>query len=183
MKRLLTIVTFCALISVPAISQTEKGWRSVGGTGMLRLDFKTPSTYFALQPEIYWFVANNFALGTDFGVGFSSIKSNDSNFTSGVNAYVTPGLRYYFRDTEKKWRPYLFGNGGFEMYADHMKINNVKSNSNGSGFRGYAGAGLGWFFNEHAAFDMRLHLIDYTRSNAEFNPTFTIGIQAFFDHN
>jgi hypothetical protein len=41
---------------------------------------------------------------------------------------------------------------------------------------------LDWFFNEHAAFDVRLHLIDYTRETAEFNPTFTIGLQAYFHH-
>lgn len=184
MKRLLTITILISTLSISAFAQTDKGWRSVGGSGMLRLDFTTPTnTYFGLAPEIYWFVADKFAIGTDFGFGFNSSKTNDSTSFNGVDAYVTPGLRYYFRDVEKKWRPYGFLNGGFEVYANTSRFNYISTKSSGSGFRGYAGLGLAWFFNEHAAFDIRLHAFDYTRNDIEFNPTFTIGIQAFFHHD
>ncbi len=182
MKRLYCIIALTTLLALPSFSQTDKGWRSVGGSGMLQLDFKNSNYNFGLAPEMYWFVADKFALGFDFGFGFGTIKINDSTSSSYINAYVAPGIRYYFRDTEKKWRPYAFLNGGYESYADHFKMNNVKTNTTSTGFRGYAGMGLAWFFNEHAAFDMRLHVIDYTRNQAAFNPTFTIGIQAFFHH-
>lgn len=181
MKRLLLLLSFAGLFAIPSISQTDKGWRSVGGTGMLKIGTKTPSFEFALSPELYWFVADKFALGFDFGVGFSSSKPTDSTSYSDMEAYIAPGFRYYFRDVEKKWRPYAFLNGGLETYAASAKMNNVTTKSDGTGFVGYAGAGLAWFFNEHAAFDMRLHAIDYTRKDVAFNPAFSIGIQAFFD--
>lgn len=185
MKRLFLLALFTVALSLPSLAQTEKGWRSVGGTGRLTLDFKNSSHYFDLSPEVYWFVADNFALGTDFGIGFfTSTTGPDSLETkaSSVDAYVTPGIRYYFRDVEKKWRPYGFLNGGFETYANRTKVGNADAvKSSGNGFRGYAGAGLAWFFSDHAAFDIRLHVVDYTRNDIYFNPSFAIGIQAFFD--
>jgi hypothetical protein len=181
MKRLLLVFSFAALFTLPSLSQTEKGWRSVGGTGMLRIGTETPSFRFALSPELYWFVAEDFAIGLDFGVGFFTQKPNDTTAYSNVDLYVAPGFRYYFRDIEKKWRPYAFLNGGLETYANSTKIGSSTVKSDGTGFVGYAGAGLAWFFNDHAAFDMRLHAIDYTRNDFQFNPAFSIGIQAFFD--
>lgn len=181
MKRLLLIFACAGLFAVPSISQTQKGWRSVGGTGMLKIGVETPAFSFRLSPELYWFVAEDFALGLDFGAGLFSTKVNDSTSYNDVDAYVAPGLRYYFRDVENKWRPYAFLNAGLETYAATSKTNNVTTKLNGTGFLGYAGVGLAWFFNEHAAFDMRLHAIDYTRKDVAFNPAFSIGIQAFFD--
>jgi hypothetical protein len=182
MKRICFISLFAILFSFYSFSQTDKGWRSVGGTGNLNLNFKNNSYTFGLNPEIYWFVANSFALGTDFGAGFYSIKTSDSTSSSSFNVYVTPGFRFYFRDPEKKWRPYVFGNGGFEAVSSHSKFANATTNSSSFGFRGYAGVGEAWFFSDHAAFDIRLHLIDYTLGSAAFNPNFSIGIQAFFHH-
>jgi hypothetical protein len=181
MKRLLLLLAFAGLFVTPSISQTEKGWRSVGGTGMIRIGTETPAFNFRLSPELYWFIAEDFALGLDFGGDINTSKPNDTTSYSDVGAYVAPGLRYYFRDVEKKWRPYAFLNAGLETYAISSKTGALKTKTNGTGFLGYAGAGLAWFFNKNAAFDMRLHAIDYTRNDVRFNPAFSIGIQAFFD--
>ncbi|CAN5384350.1 hypothetical protein BH09BAC5_BH09BAC5_09940 [soil metagenome] len=191
MKKIFLLSAFSLLFAFSTSAQTDKGWRSVGGSGLIKMDFKNSTYNFGLSPELYWFVANNFELGFDFGFGFGSSKYNDSTSSSGITGYVAPGIRYYFSDTEHKWRPYAFLNGGYEFNAYHNKTNNIKTNGNASGFRGYAGMGLAWFFNEHAAFDMRLHLIDYgldnslspPKSDVMFNPTFTIGIRAFFHHD
>ena len=96
--------------------------------------------------------------------------------------YVAPGFRFYFRDPEKKWRPYLFGNGGYEAQASHSKLGSTSNNYTNTGFKGYAGVGEAWFFSDHAAFDMRLHVIDFSLSKATFSPSIYIGIQAFFHH-
>lgn len=181
MKRALLFFVFAALITIPSISQTEKGWRSVGGTGLIHIGIKDPAFTFELSPELYWFVAEDFALGMDFGFGINTQELTDSTSSSSLNAYLAPGARYYFRDVEKKWRPYAFLNAGVETYSSAYKTNAGTFKSDGTGFVGYAGAGLAWFFNEHAAFDMRLHLLDYTREDFAFNPTFRIGVQAFFD--
>ncbi|HET6991605.1 MAG TPA: hypothetical protein VFJ43_09795, partial [Bacteroidia bacterium] len=91
---------------------------------------------------------------------------------------------FYFRDPAKyHWRPYIFANGGFEMLTGHDKVgNNAGTTYSSNGFRGYAGIGEAWFFSDHAAFDMRLHLIDFSYSTAVFAPTIYIGIQAHFHH-
>lgn len=181
MKRILLLPIFILIFSISSFAQTDKGWRSVGGTGNLNLGFKDKQYTFGLHPEIYWFVANSFALGIDFGVGFSSIKVNDSTSSSLVYGNVIPGFRFYFRDPEKKWRPYVFANAGAEVGSRHSKNSGISSKSNSTYFVGYAGAGEAWFFSDHAAFDIRLHIIDITSSTVNFNPNFSIGIQAFFD--
>ncbi|HTL83158.1 MAG TPA: outer membrane beta-barrel protein, partial [Bacteroidia bacterium] len=183
MKKLFLIPALLFVLNSTA--QTDKGWRSVGGTGHLTLDFKNKAQSFDLSPELYWFVGNNFALGTDFGFGFFNSTSGDSIKTksSGTYGYVTPGFRYFFGNTDHKWRPYAFLNGGYEFQASHLKVGTYSSSSSASGFKGYAGMGLDWFFNEHAAFDIRLHVIDFgldnsltpVKTDAKFNPSFSIG--------
>lgn len=180
MKRILLFTLLSLFISLPAFSQTDKGWRSVGGTGVLGLNFKDKAYNFSLQPEVYWFVANSFAIGMDFGVGLFSVKTSDSTSSSQASVYAAPGIRYFFSNTDHKWRPYLFGNAGYEAYSTRSKFNGTSSHSSGSSFLGYAGAGLDWFFSDHAAFDIRLHVIDFSHNTVAFNPTFAIGIQAFF---
>ncbi len=181
MKRRLIFFAFATLLTITSFAQTSRGWRSVGGTGFMRAGFKVPSFQFNLSPELYWFIADDFAVGIDFGFGFGSSRQNDSTSSSYLTGYIAPGMRYYFRDVEKKWRPYAFLNAGIETYATRSEFSNITTKNDGTGFVGYLGGGLAWFFNEHAAFDMRLHLLDYTREDAQFNPAFSIGIQAFFD--
>lgn len=180
MKRTLLLASL-VLISLSAFSQTDKGWRSVGGTGILSLNFKDKAYNFTLQPEMYWFVANSFGLGLDFGTGIYSLKPDDSTSISQASLYVTPGMRFYFSDPEHKWRPYAFGNAGYELYSTRTKYSSVTTKNSDGSFLGYAGVGLAWFFSDHAAFDTRLHLIDFSRNDVFFKPTFSIGIQAFFD--
>lgn len=179
MKKAILLVAL--IIATTTFAQTEKGWRSVGGSGRIGMSFENPAFNFNLSPELYWFVANNFALGTDFGFGFNTLKPTDSTSFGNSDVFATLGARYYFRDTEVKWRPYAFLNGGYEFYASTSKIGSTSNSSSGRGFRGYGGAGIAWFFNQNAAFDLRLHAIDYTRQDIYFNPSFTIGVHAFFD--
>jgi len=187
-KTLLCAVMF---ISAMAMAQhpTDKGWRSVGGTGRLYLDLDGSdgtAHSFTLAPETYWFVGNSFGLGADFGFGmaFSKVDVNDSITTrvQSFKAWLAPGFRYYVREPEKAWRPYFFGNAGYILNSYRQKTtgtNDLTGSSNG--FRGYAGAGMAWFFSDHAAFDVRLKVIDYSVDQLYYNPDFTIGVQAFFD--
>jgi hypothetical protein len=186
MKRFFFLSIFSFVFFSASFSQTDKGWRSVGGTGNVTTDFKNNRYGFNLNPEMYWFVANSFALGTDFGFGFASSSSKTDSIKikySSVFAYVAPGFRFYFRDPATyHWRPYVFLNAGYETSASHSSINSTKSNTSQNGFKGYAGVGEAWFFSDHAAFDMRLHVVDFSFGNAIFSPSIYIGIQAFFHH-
>lgn len=189
-----------------AQNPTDKGWRSVGGTGNLHFDLDGSDgtyNYFNLGPEVYWFVGNSFALGTDFGFGMSTNKYDIVPDTvtyksQSLSLWVTPGFRFYTRDPEKSWRPYFFGNIGYSLTTSHSKTeykfnSSLNSESNPDptkGLRSYAGAGMAWFFSDHAAFDIRLRVFDlYPGYNDQgdpslkvgYNPDFMIGVQAFFD--
>jgi len=203
MKRLLLFAAISLSVSVLAQHPTDKGWRSVGGTGNLHFDFdKSDGTYnyFNLGPEVYWFVGNSFALGTDFGFGMNTNKVEDSlsiDKYQSISMWVTPGFRFYMRDPEKAWRPYVFANIGYQYSGVHLhteyKIGSAAdydSKSTNSGLRGYTGAGMAWFFSDHAAFDIRCKILDlYPGRNSNndpemqlsYSPDFSIGVQAFFD--
>lgn len=192
------IIFFCAfVIPVFAFAQrpTDKGWRSVGGTGNLRFDLDASDGtvhQFTLGPEVYWFVANSFALGTDFGFGMYASKTNQGDTVTfrsqSISLWVTPGFRFYFREPEKAWRPYVFANAGLGYTGNHVSVkhdnnsaNDTDGRSSNSGFRGYTGAGMAWFFSDHAAFDIRLRVLDYNIDALQYDPVFSIGVQAFFD--
>jgi hypothetical protein len=200
MKRLLLFAAISVSVSAFAQHPTDKGWRSVGGTGNLDNSDGTLNT-FNLGPEVYWFVGNSFGLGTDFGFGMLNSKDEDSTsidkFQS-ISFWVTPGFRFYMRDPEKAWRPYVFANVGFQYTGIHTSTEykigsapDVSGSSSSKGLRGYTGTGLAWFFSDHAAFDIRLRVLDIYPGNDPvtgdptmnfgYSPDFMIGVQAFFD--
>lgn len=204
MKKYLFLAAVCVSTLSIAQNPTDKGWRSVGGTGNLHFDLDASDgtdNYFNLAPEVYWFVGNSFGLGTDFGFSSSTmgdkIKDTSKTTSQSVGFWVTPGFHFYFRDPEKAWRPYMFLNAGFSYTGYRNKYTNeinpalnYDNSSSTKGFRGYTGAGLAWFFSDHAAFDIRLRVLDLypgTNSNGDpemkfgYNPDFMIGVQAFFD--
>ncbi len=203
MKRLLLFAAITISVSAFAQHPTDKGWRSVGGTGNLHFDLDGDDgtyNYFNLGPEVYWFVGNSFGLGTDFGFGMNMNKVEDTaqiDKYQSVSMWVTPGFRFYMRDAEKTWRPYVFANVGYQYSAVHRRTEyktgttaDYDSKATNSGLRGYTGAGLAWFFSDHAAFDIRCKVLDlYPGRNSNndpemqfsYSPDFTIGVQAFFD--
>jgi hypothetical protein len=199
MKRLLILALLLTSAALFAQHPTDKGWRSVGGTGNLRFDLDGDDSRwhsFSLSPEMYFFIGNSFAVGADFGFSLASARSIDSMVilkARQVNLWVAPGLRFYMRDPEKAWRPYLFANAGYQYsavkYTVEQRTGTQTVNSatvEVSGFRAYGGAGLAWFFSDHAAFDIRMRALDYypqSQNNMElsYSPVFMIGVQAFFD--
>lgn len=204
MNRLLLFAALSISVSAFAQHPTDKGWRSVGGTGNLHFDLDgSDGTYnnFQLAPEVYWFVANSFGLGTDFGFNMNSGKSDQGDTitvkSQSISMWVTPGFHFYFREPEKAWRPYVFLNGGFQYTGSHYSTTyagNASMNTSGktstTGFRGYTGAGAAWFFSDHAAFDIRMRILDlypgrdaanHAEMQVSYSPNFMIGVQAFFD--
>jgi hypothetical protein len=203
MNRLLLFAAITISVSAFAQHPTDKGWRSVGGTGNLHFDLTGDDgtyNYFNLGPEVYWFVGNSFALGTDFGFGLNNSKLEDSLTiakSQTISMWVAPGFRFYMRDPEKTWRPYFFGNIGYQYSGVHYSTEyktgstaDYDSKSSTTGLRSYAGAGMAWFFSDHAAFDIRLRILDIypgydaagePKVTVGYNPDFMIGVQAFFD--
>lgn len=201
MKRLLLFAALSLSVSAFAQNPTDKGWRSVGGTGNLHIDLDGDDGRdhnFMLSPEVYWFVANSFGLGADFGFSMYSHRSVVGDTVTirnqSISTWVTPGFHFYFREAEKAWRPYVFLNGGFQYTGNHYSTKQNGQTISGStattGFRGYTGAGLAWFFSDHAAFDIRMRVLDvspyrdsqnFVKTRFDYSPSFLIGVQAFFD--
>ncbi|HTF02932.1 MAG TPA: outer membrane beta-barrel protein [Bacteroidia bacterium] len=204
MKKLLLFSAISLSTLAFAQHPTDKGWRSVGGTGNLYFDFDgSDGTFnrFELGPEVYWFVGNSFGLGTDFGFSMNSNKMEQSDTVTfrsqSISMWVAPGFRFYMREPEKAWRPYIFANAGFQYSGSHSTtdydnsaITDLDSKSSTSGFRGYGGVGMAWFFSDHAAFDIRARLFNvYPGFNDQgekalefgYSPSIMIGVQAFFD--
>ena len=203
MKKLFLFAAISISVSAFAQNPTDRGWRSVGGTGALHFDLDGDDGFnhnFLFGPEMYWFVGNSFALGADFGVGAYFNKREDSTVitrTQNIDVWVAPGFRFYMREPEKKWRPYVFANAGYQYTGVHYNLDyksstatDTKGKSSLNGLRAYTGAGIAWFFSDHAAFDIRMNVLDFypginssgrETTQFDYSPDFKIGIQAFFD--
>lgn len=203
MKRILLFATLFVSVSAFAQHPTDKGWRSVGGTGNLHFDLDNSDgtdNIFTLGPEVYWFVGNSFGLGTDFGFSMLNSRHEDSltiDKSQSLTMWVAPGFRFYMRDPEKTWRPYIFANVGYQYSGTHNRIEyktgpaaDYDNKYTESGLRGYTGTGMAWFFSDHAAFDIRLRVLNlyprldsngHLKMQVDYSPNFMIGVQAFFD--
>jgi hypothetical protein len=170
------------------VSPTQKGRRSFGCIGNFGWDSYYNEWAITLSPEMYWFVADNFGVGSDIGLGYASEKGEGFSPTSGSSSWhnrdftfsVAPGARYFFL-AGKKVRPYAFANGGIGFSFFHRTNNATEILSSGSDLQAYAGAGMAWFISEHAALDVRLRGIDVQGNEVFFGSTFGIGFQAFFN--
>lgn len=72
---------------------TAKDKSDASGSGQSE---KQKSTSLNLVPKVGYFIADNLALGLDFNLGFSSNRSEDSEFKSNQTIFtVGPFVRYY----------------------------------------------------------------------------------------
>lgn len=199
MKRLLLLAAITISVSVVAQNPTDRGWRSVGGTGNIHIDLDNDDGLyhnFTLSPELYWFVGNSFALGFDFGFSMYSGRREDTTVltrTKNIDMWIAPGARFYMREPEKAWRPYVFANVGYQYSAGYYNLDyksttatDVKGSSDYGGLRAYTGLGTAWFFSDHAAFDIRMRVLNFYPAGSsdlelDYSPTFSFGVQAFFD--
>lgn len=136
MKKLL--ISFCVLLSMQSMAQTDKGDILIGGS----LGFQTGegSNSFNFDPNIGFFVGDNFALGGK--IGFSSSKLGELKTTT---FGIGPFARYYFGSTSTK--PFLITEVDF--LSTSFKTDGVKTNSSGIGW--LLGLGFAAFINESIA--------------------------------
>jgi len=126
------------LLSLQSMAQTDKGDVLIGGS----LGFQTGegSNSFNFDPNVGFFVGDNFALGG--ALGFSSSKLGELNTTT---FGIGPFARYYFGTTSTK--PFVVTEVDF--LSTSFKTNGIKTNS--SGFGWLLGLGFAAFINETIA--------------------------------
>jgi hypothetical protein len=136
MKQLL--YSFCLLLSLNVLAQTDKGDLLLGGS----LGFQTGegSNSFNFDPNVGFFVGDNFAIGGKLSFQSSKLGAlNTSTFGLG------PFARYYFGSTSTK----PFAVTEFDFLSTSFKTNGQKTTS--SGFGWLIGLGFAAFINESIA--------------------------------
>jgi len=121
---------------------------------------------FHIQPQIGYFIKDNFMIGTAFLAGIDSYKQSEDGEFEKFNTYyvgIGPMARYYFPN-KKKHRPFV----GFESrvyvetgkdhskYFNNNKIEEVKSNRNAFGARVKPYAGYALFLGKHWTADAHI---------------------------
>jgi hypothetical protein len=141
MKKSFLLVFAFAAFSVLSFGQAiEKGTVMVGGS----LGFNTGdgTSQFDFNPNVGFFVANNFALG-----GFAAYSSKNLGATK-VNEFgIGPFARYYFGVTQTK--PFLVTE--FDYISSTTKVGEIKTSASGFGF--LVGMGFAAFINETVAIE------------------------------
>ncbi|POY39572.1 hypothetical protein C3L50_10415 [Flavobacterium alvei] len=164
------------LFTLSAHSQITKGNWMVGGSGNFtnyKSTFKSNNTEFTqtgsginISPNLGYFVADNFAVGTAVGFSFS----NPSGANNNSHSYgISPFVRYYFRKSEKIINPFLQTSYG---YGKGESDDGGSNKSSGYTIKG----GSAIFFNSSVALELSLN---YNSSKYNSDTTyndFTIGI-------
>jgi hypothetical protein len=126
------------LLSLKSIAQTDKGDLLIGGS----LGFQTGegSNSFNLDPNVGFFIGDNFAVGGKLTFQSSKLGSlNTSTFGLG------PFARYYFGSASTK----PFAVSELDFLSTSFKSDGRKTNSNGIGW--LIGLGFATFINESVA--------------------------------
>jgi hypothetical protein len=127
-------------ISVFANAQTEKRTVMVGGG--LGLKTGDGASEFNLNPNVGFFVANNFAIG-----GSGNFSTSTTGEISTTNFGIGPFARYYVGNTNTK--PFLVTE--FDYLSTTIKNGEQKLNANGFGF--LFGLGFAAFVNQTVAIE------------------------------
>jgi hypothetical protein len=127
-------------VSVLTHAQTEKGTVMIGGG--LGLKTGEGASEFNLNPNVGFFVANNFALGGS--LNFATSKTGEISTT---NFGIGPFARYYVGSTNTK--PFVVTE--FDYLTTTIKNGEQKFNANGFGF--LFGLGFAAFVNQTVAIE------------------------------
>lgn len=175
--KLFFIATF--LFTTVTYAQISKENWMVGGTLNLSsaestsisngIEYKTKGSGFSVNPNLGYFIADKFCIGTSVGFNFSN-PEGDNNNSTGIT--VSPFARYYFLNTEKTVN--VFANVGYG-YSSSKTENGYKSHSNGYLFS----AGPVIYFNSSVGLEMSLNYsTSKNNSNSKYSQLFLgVGFQ------
>jgi hypothetical protein len=136
MKHFFTLILVCSFFVGSA--QIEKGTVMVGGS--LGLKTGDGASEFSLDPNIGFFVGNNFAIG-----GHVNFSSRELGGTKLTEFGIGPFARYYFGVTSTK--PFLVTE--LDYLTSSTKVGEQKTTASGFGF--LFGMGFAAFINETVA--------------------------------
>jgi len=160
------------LVTAEGYAQTEKGTLLTGG--QLLLNTNKNGSNFTFNPQLGYFVANNFALGGE--LGFESSKQGTLRST---RIGIGPFARYYFLKGQAK--PFLVGSAGYL----HQSARSGDSKVNSSGWQMLAGAGLAAFINRNVAVETiaGYRYADFSNAEGAGGFSLSLGFQLFFNRD
>ena len=165
-------MTAFALISLGVVAQIPKGTTMVGGT----LGFITgkENSQFNLDPNVGFFVANNFALG-----GFLSYSQRNLGDTRITDFGFGPFARYYFGTTSTK--PFFVTE--FDFLTAKTRTGEVRTSTNGYGF--LIGLGFAAFINDVVAIEgiTGYNYSNYKNSEGSGGFAMRFGFQIYLNKN
>lgn len=169
MKKLFFIAGIA--LSLSAAAQTEKGSWMVGAN-FTDLNFKfaenTNLMSFTLNPNLAYFISDNFAIGGQVGFGIAAAKKQDPLFTYNVQ----PLARYYFMKEQKSG---IFGQAtvGIDGYSQSEKSQ--------TGLTFSVGAGWNYWLNKSVALEVGAHYINRDKKVDLFQNSVNVnfGLQIF----
>jgi hypothetical protein len=169
-KILVTTIAFCFFLITHA--QTEKSDWLVGGG--LQFNTSQSNSEFVFNPNVGWFVANNFAIGAQFFLSHSKL----GNFKT-TSYGAGPFARYYF--LKKNVRPFVLVSGD----AETGKIKFSSGSTTENAFNYFLGGGTAFFINQNVALE---GIIGYKHSAVKNESgagglNFSFGFQVYINRN
>lgn len=190
--KIFTICWLC-LLSVPVLSQTEKGNFIISGRSNLEfvrsegdLSYTNVSSpvynikisSFSLQAGVGYFIANNLAFGFS-----GNYKYENENKTKSNEISILPTLMYFI-PLNSSFRPYAQAGFGYAGLTENSGLGKASFTGPAYGI----GLGVVYFLNENVALDLG---VQWTRSKLRFsednnlkhnaeNLGVTIGLSLFF---
>ncbi len=172
MKKIFLAAATILVINFATQAQTNKDWYIIGGQiSNIDLNFQQGNTIFGLNltPRVAWFIKDDFALGAEALIGFSTEKGATS-----ISYRIGPIARYYFKgrglENVQKTRWFLDANLG--LSGSNYKASGFPGTStNGLGLG--LGPGLAYFLNENIALEV---LAKYNLAVGFGNSTTTSGL-------
>lgn len=167
MKIYLTLV--CLLMISVLTAQTDKGAIMAGG--QLSLNTNKGGSSFRFNPQLGFFVADNFAVGGEMNMDFSkagTVKSSELG--------LGPFARYYFGKAQTK--PFLVSSANYVTVT--TKSNNLEVNSTGWSF--LFGVGFAAFLNRNIAVEgiSGYRYANYSNTEGAGGFSLSVGFQLYF---
>lgn len=161
------------LAVAPAFCQTEKGATIVGGA--LSLQTTKNNSNFAVNPNIGFFPANNFAVGGALNLNFSK-QGDVKNNQFGIGPYI----RYYFGKSQTK--PFFNLEGNYLNSKYETTDNGIKKTINTNGFGFLIGLGFAAFVNDVVAVEglTGYNYSDFKNNSGSGGFTMRLGFQLYF---
>ena len=153
MKKQSALSTVFLLLAFFSFGQTQKGKAAIGI--MANGAFAKGYQLYVLYPELYWFSINRLAVGIDLEYNFQKYNGQANSIDLNRGFGFFPGMKYYFRNDGKIFRPSLYLNYG-ESFLTSQTIGDPYGYIGKNQFSGNAGIMFSFYLNSNFSIDFKM---------------------------